>query len=90
MRPDVASWLDGVKQTLAGVLVVLVDVPVLAKTLAILCLSSQVVEVLGVKKFHDLFSASSHQSSDDLANRSVNGKLPLKEAATTVWQNVRL
>ena len=90
MRPDVASWLDGVEQTLAGVLVVLVDVPVLAKTRAVLCLPSQIVEVLNVKSFHDLFSASSHESSDDLANRSINGKLSLKEAAATVWQIVSL
>jgi hypothetical protein len=59
MRPDVTAWLDGVEQTLAGVLVVFVDVPVLAKTRAVLCLPSQIVEVLNVKGFHDLFSASS-------------------------------
>ena len=85
MRPDVAAKLNGVEQTLAGVLVVLVDVPVLAKTWAVLCLPSQIVEVLNVKRFHDLFSASNHESSDDLANRSINGKLSLKEAAATVW-----
>ncbi len=90
MRPDVAAWLDGVEQTLAGVLVVLVDVPVLAKTQAVFCLPSQIVEVLSVKSFHDLFSTSSHESSDDLANRSINGKLPLKEAAATVCQIISL
>jgi len=90
MRSDIAARLNGVEQTLAGVLVTLVDVPVLAKTRAVLCLPSQIVEVLNVKSFHDLFSASSHESSDDLANRSINGKLPLKEAAATVWQIVSL
>lgn len=73
MRPDVAARLNGVEKTLAGILVVLVDVPVLAKTRAILCLPSQIAEVLSAKSFHDLFSASSHESSDDLANRSING-----------------
>lgn len=90
MRSDIAARLNGVEQTLAGVLVTLVDVPVLAKTRAVLCLPSQIVEVLNVKSFHDLLSASSHESSDDLANRSINGKLPLKEAAATVWQIVSL
>lgn len=90
MRADVAARLNGVEKTLAGVLVALVDVPVLAKTRAILCLSSQVVEVLSVERFHDLFSALSHESSYDLANRSINGELPLKEAAATVWQIVSL
>jgi len=90
MRPDVAAWLNGVEQTLAGVLVALVDVPVLAKTRAVLCLPSQIVEVLSVKSFHDLFSASSPERSDDLANRSINGKLSLKEAAATIWQIVNL
>ena len=86
MRADVAARLYGVEQTLAGVLVTLVDVPVLAKTRAVFCLPSQIVEVLNVKSFHDLFRASSHESSDDLANRSINGKLSLKEATATVWQ----
>ncbi len=90
MRPDVAARLNGVEKTLTGVLVALVDVPVLAKTRAVLCLPSQVVEVLSVKSFHELLSASSHESSDDLANRFINRKLALKEAATTVWQNVSL
>ena len=90
MRPDVAARLNGVEQTLAGVLVVLVDVPVLAKTWAVLCLPSQIVEVLNVKNFHDLFSTSSTESSDDLANRSINGKLSLKEAAATICQIVSL
>ena len=88
MRPDVTAWLDGVEQTLAGVLVVLVDVLVLAKTRAVLSLPGQIVEVLGVESFHDLFSESSHESRGDLANRPINRKLSLKEAATTVWQNV--
>ncbi len=90
MRPDVAAWLDGVEKTLAGVLVALVDVPVLAKSGTVLCLPSQIVEVLRVESFHDLFSALSHKSSDDLANRSMNGKLPLKEVAATVWQIIGL
>jgi hypothetical protein len=90
MRADVAARLNGVEQTLAGVLVVLVDVPVLAKTRAVFCLPSQIIEVLSVESFHDLFSASSPESSDDLANRSINGKLSLKEAAATVWQIVSL
>ncbi len=83
MRPDVTVRFNGIKQTLTGILVVLVDVPVLAKTRAVLCLPSQIVEVLCVKGFHDLFSASSHESSDDLANGSINGKLSLKEATAT-------
>ena len=86
MRPDVAARLNGVEQTLAGVLVTSVNVPVSAKTGAVLCLPGQIVEVLSVKSFHDLFSASSHESSDDLANCSINGKISLKEAAATVWQ----
>lgn len=90
MRADIAAWFDSVEQPLAGVLVTLVDVTVLAKTRAVFCLTSQVVEVLSVKSFHDLFSASSHESCDDLANRSFNSKLPLKEAAATVWQIVSL
>jgi hypothetical protein len=60
MRPDVATRLNGVEQTLAGVLVTSVNVPVLAKSGAIICLPSQIVEVLRVKSFHDLFRASSH------------------------------
>ena len=68
----------------SAALVTLMDVPVLAKTGVVLCLPSQVVEVLSVESFHDLFSTSSHESSDDLANRSINGKFSLKEAAATV------
>jgi len=90
MRADIAARLNGVEQTLAGVLVTLVDVPVLAKTRAVLCLPSEIVEVSSVKGFHDLFSASSHESRDDLANRSIHGKLSLKEAAATVFQIVSL
>ncbi len=90
MRPDVAARLNGVEQTLTGVLVVLMDVPVLAKTRAVLCLPRQIVEILRIESFHDLFSASSHESSDDLANRSINGKIALKETATTVWQIISL
>ena len=90
MRPDVAAWLNGVEKTLAGVLVALVDVPVLAKSGTVLCLPSQIVEVLRVESFHDLFIASSHKSSDDLANRSINGKLSLKEVAATIWQIIGL
>ncbi len=90
MRPDVAAWLNGVEKTLAGVLVVLMDVPVLAKTRAVLCSPNQIVEVLSVKSFHDLFSTSSHESSDDLVNRSINSKLSLKEATATVWQIISL
>lgn len=90
MRTNIAARLNSVEQTLAGVLVTLVDVPVLAKTRAVLCLPSQIVEVLSVESFHDLFNASSPESSDDLANRSINGKLSLKEAAATVWQIVSL
>ena len=85
MRADIAAWLNGVEKTLAGVLVTSVNVPVLAKSGAVLCLPSQIVEVLRVESFHDLFNPSSHESSDDLANRSINSKLPLKEAAATVW-----
>ncbi len=90
MWANIAARLNGVEKTLTGVLVALVDVPVLAKSGAVLCLPSQVVEVLSVKSFHDLFSASSHESSDDLANRSINGKLSLKEATATVWQIISL
>lgn len=86
MRSDVAAKLNGVEKTLAGVLVVLVDIAVLAKTRAALCLPSQIVEVLSVESFHDLFSASSRDSSNDLANRSINGKLSFKETAATVCQ----
>lgn len=52
MRSNVAASLNGVEKTLAGVLVALVNVPVLAKTRAILCLPSQIVEVLSVESFH--------------------------------------
>jgi hypothetical protein len=90
MRPYVAVRLNSVEQTLAGVLVTLKDVPVLAKTGVVLCLPSQIVEVLSVESFHALLRPSSHESSDDLANRSINGKLSLKEAAATVWQIVSL
>jgi len=90
MRPDVAPSLNGVEQTLAGILVALMNVSVLAKTRAMLCLLSQTVEVLSVKNFHDLFSASSHEGSDNLANRSINSKLSLKKTATTVQQIISL
>ena len=90
MRPDVAARLNSIEKTLAGVLITSVDVPVLAKTRAVLCLPCQILEVLNVKSFHDLFSTSSHESSDDLANRSINGKLSLKEATATVWQIISL
>lgn len=90
MRADVAARFNGVEKTLAGFLVALVDVPVLAKARTALCLPSQIVEVSGVESFHDLFNPSRHESSDDLANRSVDGKLPLEETATTVWQIVSL
>jgi len=90
MRPDVAAGLNGVEKTLAGVLVALVDVPVLAKTRTVLCLPSQIVEVLRVESFHDLFSASSLESSHDLSNRSFNGKLSRKEVAATHWQIISL
>lgn len=90
MRADVAARLNGIEQTLAGVLVALVDVPMLAKTRTVFCLPSQVVEVLSVESFHDFFITLSHQSSDDLANRSINGKVPLKEAAATVFQFLSL
>ena len=73
-----------------GFLVTLVDVTVLAKTRAVLCLPSQIVEVLNVKDFHDLLSSSSPESSDDLANRSINSKLSLKKATATVWQIISL
>lgn len=83
MGPDVATRFNGIEKTLAGVLVALVDVSVLAKTRAILCIPNQIVEVLSVKSFHELFCTSSLERCDDLANRSVNGKLPRKEAAAT-------
>ncbi len=86
MRAYVAATLNGVEQTLAGVLVTLVDVPVLAKTRAVLCLPSQIVEVLSVESVHELLSASSRESSHDLAHRSINSKLPLEKAAATVFQ----
>ncbi len=90
MRSDIAARLNGVEKTLTGVLVALVDIVVLSKARAILRLPSQIVEVLNIKNFHDLFSASSLESSNDLANRSINGKLPLKEAAATVCQIISL
>ena len=53
MRADIAARLYSVEQTLAGVLVTLVDVPVLAKTTAAFCFPNQIVEVLSVENFHD-------------------------------------
>lgn len=86
MRADVAVRFNGVEQTLAGVLVALVDVPVLAKSGTVLCLPSEIVEVLRVERFHDLFGASSLESSHDLSNCFINRKLSPKEVAATVWQ----
>lgn len=59
MRPDVAARLNGVKKTLADVLVTLVDVPVLAKSRAVHCLPNEIVEVSSVKGFHN---CSAHQA----------------------------
>lgn len=53
MWPDIAARLNGVEKTLTGVLVALVDVSVLAKARAVLCLLSQIGEVLSVESFHD-------------------------------------
>lgn len=89
MGTNIATGFNSIEKTLTGVLVGLVDIVVLAKARAIFRLRSQIVEVLSIKNFHDFFIASSHESRNDLANRSINGKLPLKEATATVWQIIR-
>lgn len=84
MWANVAAKFNGVEKTLASLLVALVDVPVLSKTGAVLCLTRQIVEISIIESFHDLFRQSNHVSRDDLANRSINSKLLLKGAAETV------
>lgn len=84
VRADVTARLYGVEETLAGVLVTLVDIPVLTQAQAALCFCSQIVEVLSVEGLHEFFRVSSFKGSDDLSNRPINRKLPLKQTATAV------
>lgn len=90
VRAYITAKLNSIEKSLAGVLVTLVDVPVLAKTRAVLCLPSQIVEVLSVEGFHELLSASSRESSHYLAHRSINSKLALKEADAAFCQIISL
>ena len=52
MRANVAARLNGVEQTLAGILVTLVNVTVLTKPWADFGLACQIIQILGVKNFH--------------------------------------
>ena len=90
MRPDVAARFNGIEKTLDTVLVASMNIPVLAQSGAIRRLSYQLVEILLIEGLHDSFSGSSFESSHNLANRSINGKLPLKESAATRWQFICL
>lgn len=49
---NVAAWLYGVEQTLACILVTLMDITVLTKPRADFGLASQINQILGIKNFH--------------------------------------
>jgi len=54
MRANVAARLNGVEQTLACLLITLVDVTVLTKPRADFGLASQTVQIMSVKNFHSV------------------------------------
>ncbi len=66
MWSDIAAWLNGIEKSLAYIPVALVNVTVLAKTRADLCLLAQIVEVFGVENFHDLFHGSQAMSAETI------------------------